>query len=63
MALLPESFANLTLKRRDPFVRKVADCLTWLTHNVKIDGHGYRASSDDKQQNPWYVLFVLEIGF
>jgi hypothetical protein len=38
VALLSESFANLTLKRRDSFVEKVADCMNWPTHDVKSMG-------------------------
>ena len=38
VALLPESFANLAVRRRDPFVKKVAACLKWPTYNIKSMG-------------------------
>ena len=38
VALLPESFGNCALASSDPFVKKVADCLNWSTHNLKSMG-------------------------
>jgi len=38
VSLLPESFAAYAVWKRDPFVKKVAECLNWPTHNVKSMG-------------------------
>jgi hypothetical protein len=64
VALLPESFANPTLKRRDPFVKKVADCLNRPTHNVKSMGGaiGLLQMISNKTLGTFY-LYLLEIGF
>lgn len=38
VALLLESFGDYALAGWDPFIKKVADCLNWPTHNHKSMG-------------------------